>query len=378
MARVLIFEKNVGGHHLEYLHHIYIAAGQRNENEYIFALPESFKIEENDLEWPLFENIKIYSISLSQLSKLTGNHLVICYRLSKLLKNLAKKMEVDKVIVLSLLMQFVPLLPLILSSKYKVRGIVYTIFFYRLNSESFLMKILYILKYYILSKCSVFEIVYILNDYSSARLLNQKFYCSKFTYLPDPYVNVNVGDAEFRKNNGIKIEQKLFIHFGTLSKRKGTIEILKSMQLLSDNEKEHYVFLFAGKVKPEIKREFYQIIEWLRIRNFNVFVFDEFCSFTFIGTICKACDAILIPYKNTAQSSGLLGYAAQFNKPLLAPSNGLIGKLVNEYKLGYLLDNLSPRTIADNLDKVVDFSVNGRDYLEQHKVIFFTERILNI
>lgn len=44
-----------------------------------------------------------------------------------------------------------------------------------------------------------FEIVYILNDYSSARLLNQKFYCSKFTYLPDPYVNVNVGDAEFRK-----------------------------------------------------------------------------------------------------------------------------------------------------------------------------------
>ena len=54
MARVLIFEKNVGGHHLEYLHHIYIAAGQRNENEYIFALPESFKIEENDLEWPLF------------------------------------------------------------------------------------------------------------------------------------------------------------------------------------------------------------------------------------------------------------------------------------------------------------------------------------
>ena len=287
-------------------------------------------------------------------------------------------MEVDKVIVLSLLMQFVPLLPLILSSKYKVRGIVYTIFFYRLNSESFLMKILDILKYYILSKCSVFEIVYILNDYSSARLLNQKFYCSKFTYLPDPYVNVNVGDAEFRKNNGIKIEQKLFIHFGTLSKRKGTIEILKSMQLLSDNEKEHYVFLFAGKVKPEIKREFYQIIEWLRIRNFNVFVFDEFCSFTFIGTICKACDAILIPYKNTAQSSGLLGYAAQFNKPLLAPSNGLIGKLVNEYKLGYLLDNLSPRTIADNLDKVVDFSVNGRDYLEQHKVIFFTERILNI
>lgn len=223
-----------------------------------------------------------------------------------------------------------------------------------------------------------FETVYILNDYSSARLLNQKFCCSKFSYLPDPYVDVNVGDADFRKNNGITPEQKLFIHFGTLSKRKGTIEILKSMQLLSDYEKDHYVFLFAGKVKPEIKREFYQIIEWLKIRKFNVFVFDEFCSFTFIGTICKACDAILIPYKNTAQSSGLLGYAAQFNKPLLAPSNGLIGKLVSEYKLGYLLDNLSPRAIADNLDKVVDFSVNGRDYLEQHKVIFFTEKILNI
>lgn len=84
-----------------------------------------------------------------------------------------------------------------------------------------------------------------------------------------------------------------------------------------------------------------------------MFVFDEFVLYLYWYNIRH--DAILIPYKNTAQSSGLLGYAAQFNKPLLAPSNGLIGKLVNEYKLGYLLDNLSPRTIADNLDKVVDF-----------------------
>ena len=77
MARVLIFEKNVGGHHLEYLHHIYIAAGQRNENEYIFALPESFKIEENDLEWPLFENIKIYLKSFQKSIDFPPPHAIL-------------------------------------------------------------------------------------------------------------------------------------------------------------------------------------------------------------------------------------------------------------------------------------------------------------
>ena len=39
---------------------------------------------------------------------------------------------------------------------------------------------------------------------------------------------------------------------------------------------------------------------------------------------------------NNSQSSGVLGYAAQFNVPVFSPSSNMLGKIVRKSKLGYI------------------------------------------
>ncbi len=54
-----------------------------------------------------------------------------------------------------------------------------------------------------------------------------------------------------------------------------------------------------------------------------------------------------MPYSNTAQSSGIIGYCAQFKTPVVVPNHGLLGKLVRRYSLGYTVDLSSSKNVAD-------------------------------
>ena len=56
--RILVFDSVLSGHHLEYIHHIYLGAIQRPEIEYVFAVPENewFQVKDNQ-EWPIANNI---------------------------------------------------------------------------------------------------------------------------------------------------------------------------------------------------------------------------------------------------------------------------------------------------------------------------------
>ena len=48
-----------------------------------------------------------------------------------------------------------------------------------------------------------------------------------------------------------------------------------------------------------------------------------------------------MPYQITKLSSGVLGYAAVFRKPVIGPSDGLIGNLIRENGLGKCLPFIS-------------------------------------
>ena len=56
MKKILIFDVEVTGHHLEYLHHIYSLATQSNDT-YIFCLPKEFNKVKSQFEWEKCDNI---------------------------------------------------------------------------------------------------------------------------------------------------------------------------------------------------------------------------------------------------------------------------------------------------------------------------------
>jgi hypothetical protein len=84
----------------------------------------------------------------------------------------------------------------------------------------------------------------------------------------------------------------------------------------------------------------------------------------------------LIPYKNSEQSSGVLGYAAQFNIPVVGPSSGLLGKLIKKNKLGYTINDITSASLAyfiSNSKNNENIIINN--YLDNRTVSTFIETI---
>ena len=57
MKVFLIHCTSVAGHHLEYLHHLYMGALARPDNEYRFILPFAFREKRDIYNWPIANNI---------------------------------------------------------------------------------------------------------------------------------------------------------------------------------------------------------------------------------------------------------------------------------------------------------------------------------
>ena len=146
---------------------------------------------------------------------------------------------------------------------------------------------------------------------------------------------INSQLEDIKEDLNISKQDNLFIQIGQLSFRKGTLEILDALRLMSSDEVEHNYFFFAGKVASEIHESFYSKVDQLKDKGVHLYIKDEFVSFEFLNSLCSSCDCMLTPYKNTSQSSGAIGYAAQYGKPVIGPSKGLLGYLIKHYKLGY-------------------------------------------
>lgn len=375
--RILIVEPFITGHHLEYLHHVFMMSFKMPETEFVFVLPESFIQAKSMFSWP--ENNKVlFDPSLPILdrnakqSSLTSS-LKKSINYSRLTKKYYRKYKPDYLFSIDI-MTLVPFLPLYIS-KIKTVGIVYDIYL-RKPRLSLRTKIVSMCRFLVLSKSSLFKKVFILNDGKSANELNQMYNTDKFEYLPDPYVPLQLLNNNFRKDNNISGDDIVFAHFGSLTKRKGTLDILYAIRDLNKEERTKYVFVFAGKVNDEIKNEFYNIVDSLN-GEARIIVEDKFCSYEYLASLCSASNAILTPYRDTCKSSGLIGYASQFGVPVVAYEGGLLGELITKYKLGIFIPQ--GKTMLDAFKQVAKHRIATppQDYCMENCVTNFIEAIRN-
>ena len=76
------------------------------------------------------------------------------------------------------------------------------------------------------------------------------------------------------------------------------------------------------------------------------------------------------------QSSGVLGFAAQFNIPLIVPKEGFLGKLVKRNRLGIAYERFEKLYILNALDNAKILPLNYA-YLKNHSIDEFSDIILN-
>jgi len=363
--RILVFDDQMTGHHLEYIHHLHEEASDNIDIDFIFAVPEKFQDVKKQFVWKKSDNIQYHFLSDENIN-ISGNLIIQSYRKSKVVKKIALQHSIDEVFFITLI-SFLPAITLILPKNMKISGIIYLIYLYRWKNSSLALKIIDSLKYLLLGKRHNFKTIYILNDKSAPVYLNKKFHTSKFTYLPDPYQPIDESNLQnIRGKLEISDESTVYLHFGGLSARKGTLKILDALGALSKDELKGKSFIFAGKVYDDIRDEFYQKYRNLQDKV-QILCFDEFCEYSFLGSLCLSSNFILLPYSNTSQSSGVIGYASQFQIPVVVAKQGLLGKLVKRYKLGVLLEDASSFSIKN-------FLINGHNYRQEISVNYYKER----
>lgn len=374
MKTTLIFDDELTGHHLEYINHLWNAAGSISNENFIFALPRDFEKIKNELNWSNHKNITIHYIENLDENKLRSSLLIRSFYLSKQIKYLANKYKVNNIFLI-VLIGALPFIPFLLSKKYKVSGIIYLIYLYRWKKVSYLSRILDLIKYLQLVHCKMFDNIYILNDSVSTKYLNKIYKTNKFKFLPDPIILFDKNKLTDLRSQLKADNKKIVLHFGSMNYNKGTLDIMNAIKLIPEKESSKYCFVFAGKVSKEIYDKFYDCLHELKDKH-NITVYDEFCSFEFLGSLCLSCDIILIPYKRTFQSSGVIGYAAQFGKTVIVPKFGLLGKIVKQYKLGILLNETTPDSIISALRKDYKNTINDK-YLNINTIENFKKTILN-
>lgn len=372
---LLVFDEVLSGHHLEYIHHLYLGAKEFQNIRLIFAVPKTFSEMKEKLSWEEQSNVLFHFIEEKELNEIEGNTFMLSYKKCALADEIAKIYSADEIFFISL-MNCLPSVIFRCRNKIKISGIVYLIYLYRWNNSNWILKLEDIVKYCIFKYCKRFKSIYLLNDDISPRYLNKKFDTNIFLSLIDPVMPfISPPDTTWRNKLGISPEKKIFLHTGSLSERKGTLNILKALLLLPDELLSKYTIVFAGKVGIDIFDSFYEMCKQLQSKV-ELFVYDEFCDFESIISMCACADFILIPYQNVESSSGIIGYASSTCTPVVAPKNGLLGKLVRKYKLGILLEDSTVPSLKSFFQEAYSYKLKiNSSYHQERTVDLFARTI---
>lgn len=373
MEKVLIYNEMLEGHMLEYFHHLYEAAIDHPEKKFYFAYPASEEKRLKKLMWSQSDNIEFYRVPDSLMLKKTNYATRIIAR-NKLLRGTCKAISPDKVL-LNNVMAFMPFLPFFKCTKH-ISGIIYGIYLYEWDRMNLLKRIYSVLNYLLFSRSKSFDNIYIQGDRAAANYLNKIYKTNVFKYICDPVVLIKSdSQIDVKAKFNIEQEKKIVLHAGVMSGRKGTFQLLHAIELTPQNVLDRYVFVFAGKVLDTAKQRFYEIVEKEKIRA-HIVVIDEFVDFDFLGALFKQCDLVVAPYILTNQTSGIVGYSAEYNKPVVVNNTGLLRKIVRKFRLGYLLPHSCSEDIVDILTEFPDTGIIGDCYLKHNTIKEFNDTFI--
>ena len=370
----LIFDTSILGHHLEYLHHIYDGI-KVNDDKYVFIVPKEFEIVRDKFIWERKSNISFDYINKEYIDKLEGNgYLHSSWLYAKLINKYVRKYHASVLFLITLIHPY-PFLPFLLPKNVKVSGIIYRLYVYEWERLSFLKRVKDIIETYVVAKSKKTNKAFLLNDSSSEYYYNKIYNSKKFQYIVDPVIPLTYNPKNVRHEFKLKEGDKMILHFGGMTTRKGTMLILEAATKMSDEQLKDKVFVFAGKVGNDIKDTFYRLIEQLK-GKVRIYVFDEFCTYERLADLCYSCDCIVVPYRNYSYSSGVIGYSAQFQKTVIGPSQGILGKLIRRNKLGLTFPHFDAESLAKILFIDNSYKERKNDYAAKETVEAFAMTIM--
>lgn len=357
--RVLVFDINVTGHHCEYLLHLmrYVYVNKMID-DYVFVVNSSFLsvVERINSDAEYLKGLNIVALSDHDSDyAYIENNLYRAMVVGRLVSRYANLYCVREVLLMSVNMFILPLI--LFRPKYEVRGIYFAPYI-GMEANGFNDKIRYFRKQLqtkLLQLNKRVKSLYVLNDYDGCEMMNKQMRSKKFVYLPDPIVGgKNDVHHDIRNEYKIGVGKKIFLHFGSLSLRKGIVETLDCIQYIEPDVLGQICFIFAGKLDCGIEELVSEkILKYRRMYGADIITDFSFVTDEKKNAYFSCSDVIMIPYKNIESSSGVLGYAALYKKIVVGPEKGLLGSLIKEYGMGFTINIITAKSIADVINKML-------------------------
>lgn len=211
--------------------------------------------------------------------------------------------------------------------------------------------------------------------------INNYKYLNKIIFFNEP-INL-IGDTnklDSRYSLNIPIDSKVILIYGHISKRKGIIQMIQTLKLLSNK----FLLLIAGTINNDIKdflesSEVKDLIEAKKLIISDGFKNEEEQYKCFISS-----DLVSVAYENTfTSSSGVYYQACDVGLPVLVNKYGLLNWLVQNHENGISTDindlQLTCKLIEDlfNDNKYYDFlSKNSFIVAKKHSPEQFIKSVL--
>lgn len=316
--KILFYFSSNEGHNIEYFSHLYKKALTEKQTDFVFVFPDNEHINELLATLPRSNNIEV-SLFNDKQTRSSNKYLHQYYFVKQLIKTYN---PTDFFFVY--LMQNIFSMFFLSFKKVRFHGIIYNIFL-RVRKCFFSG----IIKYLIFRFTANLKSVYILNDELSVKTLKCYYLSRKFKYLTDPIQPKIFTDSAIVNYAETPIK---IVFLGMLSERKGLLLLFDLIRRLTKSQIVNFEFLMAGVLDNKV-RDLYNI--FLQ-ENHSIAKFEEgFLSYETFHKYIKESHFVILPYQRVAQSSGLVGMAASYQKPLLYPNSGLIGEICDDYSLGF-------------------------------------------
>ena len=352
--------------------------------EYVFVVSPLFKdfIKNKISDDGCISGLNIIQITKDEyLSVSKNSYAWRSIKTYKLIGKYAHKYRISDIFVMSINILIFSLI--IYRGSRSISGIMFAQFS-RMEKGGIKNKIKYIRKYvqtFLLTLNKGVRNIYLLNDEQSCKNLNTKYKVGIFRYLPDPIQNIDpIVGYDVRSEYGVDEKKKIFLHFGSLSIRKGTLGILDCIPNINKDILSNMSFFFVGVPDKSMAGVLSEKIEYYKKYYSAQIISDySYVSDSKMKSLFNQADVVLMPYKNIESSSGVLGLAAASGKIVVGPEKGLVGDLIKKYNLGFTLEEISPDSIGVAINKLFGCDLldsKFADYVEERSVDMFCSAIL--
>jgi colanic acid biosynthesis glycosyl transferase WcaI len=157
-------------------------------------------------------------------------------------------------------------------------------------------------------------------------------------------------------------DRTTFILFGEVTERKGIFPLLEAASRLADEIAKRTTIIIAGRIDPPIRDAAYRAVDNARraAPKLCLKLIDRRLASGELSALVSHSDVVLLPYQRFVGSSGVLLWAARFERPVICQEYGLIGMLTRNFGLGTTVDTGRPDALAIAIGQVVK---NGTESL---------------